>query len=112
MAAAVVEDVWVQCDDPKCKKWRKLPSGSQAPPDDVKWCALHLLCSSANAYKADNDMCNLPTSSPCRYCRMNPDPLRNSCAIEEEVRHPPLIALAAHWGVNPTLTVYQYISIV
>jgi hypothetical protein len=43
---------------------------------------------------------------------MNPDPLRNSCAIEEEVRHPPLIALAAHWGVNPTLTVYQYISIV
>lgn len=35
----LVEDVWVQCDNPDCKKWRKLPPGSKPPPDDVEWCA-------------------------------------------------------------------------
>jgi hypothetical protein len=27
----------VQCDKPSCKKWRKLPRGSKAPPDNVEW---------------------------------------------------------------------------
>jgi hypothetical protein len=35
----LVEDVWVQCDNPDCKKWRKLPAGSKPPPDDVEWWA-------------------------------------------------------------------------
>jgi hypothetical protein len=34
----LVEDVWVQCDNPDCKKWRKLPPGSKPPPEDVEWC--------------------------------------------------------------------------
>lgn len=33
----LVEEVWVQCDKPDCKKWRKLPPGSKAPPDNVQW---------------------------------------------------------------------------
>jgi hypothetical protein len=33
----LIEEVWVQCDKPDCKKWRKLPPGSKAPPDNVEW---------------------------------------------------------------------------
>jgi hypothetical protein len=33
----LVEDVWVQCDNPDCKKWRKLPPGSKPPPEDIEW---------------------------------------------------------------------------
>jgi hypothetical protein len=36
-APKLVEEVWVQCDKPDCKKWRKLPPGSKAPPDNVEW---------------------------------------------------------------------------
>lgn len=40
----LIEEVWVQCDKPDCKKWRKLPPGSKAPPENVEWwvayCAL------------------------------------------------------------------------
>jgi hypothetical protein len=39
-APVLVEDVWVQCDNPDCKKWRKLPPGSKAPPEDVEWWGL------------------------------------------------------------------------
>ncbi|KAF8061104.1 BAK1 [Scenedesmus sp. PABB004] len=51
----LVEEVWVQCDAPGCKKWRKLPPGSKAPPDNAEW-----------------------------FCAMNTDPYRNSCDIPEE----------------------------
>lgn len=34
----LVEDIWVECDNPDCKKWRKLPPGSNPPPDGVEWC--------------------------------------------------------------------------
>ncbi|WIA43973.1 hypothetical protein OEZ86_010359 [Tetradesmus obliquus] len=51
----LIEEVWVQCDKPNCKKWRKLPPGSKAPPDNVEW-----------------------------DCSLNPDPYRNSCDIPEE----------------------------
>lgn len=37
MQPVLVEDIWVQCDAPDCKKWRKLPPGSDPPPDDVEW---------------------------------------------------------------------------
>jgi len=33
----LIEESWVQCDNPDCKKWRKLPSGSQAPAEDAPW---------------------------------------------------------------------------
>lgn len=33
----LIEEVWVQCDKPNCKKWRKLPLGVKAPPDNVEW---------------------------------------------------------------------------
>ncbi|KAI8474136.1 MAG: hypothetical protein J3K34DRAFT_151153 [Monoraphidium minutum] len=51
----LVEDVWVQCDNPDCKKWRKLPPGCRAPEDDVEW-----------------------------FCSMNSDPVKNSCSAPEE----------------------------
>jgi hypothetical protein len=33
----LIEEVWVQCDKPSCKKWRKLPLGVKAPPENVEW---------------------------------------------------------------------------
>jgi hypothetical protein len=33
----LIEEVWVQCDKPECKKWRKLPLGIKVPPDNVEW---------------------------------------------------------------------------
>jgi hypothetical protein len=33
----LIEESWVQCDNPDCKKWRKLPTGSQAPAEDAPW---------------------------------------------------------------------------
>ena len=49
-----VEDLWVQCDAPSCRKWRRLPAGTVVD-DHVRW-----------------------------YCRMNPDTRYNACDIEEE----------------------------
>lgn len=37
VAPTLIEEVWVQCDKPNCKKWRKLPLGVKAPPDNVEW---------------------------------------------------------------------------
>ena len=38
LAPVLVEDIWAQCDNPDCKKWRKLLPGSAPPQDDVEWC--------------------------------------------------------------------------
>ena len=50
-----VEDLWVQCDAPSCRKWRRLPPGSVVD-DHGRW-----------------------------YCRMNPDTRYNACDADEEV---------------------------
>ncbi|XP_013400418.1 MORC family CW-type zinc finger protein 3 isoform X2 [Lingula anatina] len=46
---------WVQCDNPKCLKWRRLPDGADDSNLPDKW-----------------------------YCYLNPDPTHNRCDIEEE----------------------------
>ncbi|XP_013400383.1 MORC family CW-type zinc finger protein 3 isoform X2 [Lingula anatina] len=46
---------WVQCDNPQCLKWRRLPDGVDDSNLPDKW-----------------------------YCYLNPDPTHNRCDIEEE----------------------------
>lgn len=50
-----VEDLWVQCDEPSCSKWRRLPPGTVVN-NQTRW-----------------------------YCYMNPDTRYNSCDLEEEL---------------------------
>ncbi|XP_057293092.1 zinc finger CW-type PWWP domain protein 1-like [Hydractinia symbiolongicarpus] len=52
--------IWVQCDNPKCMKWRKLPK---------------VVC---------NDL-----SSVTWFCHMNADEAHNSCDVKEEKMHVP-----------------------
>jgi hypothetical protein len=33
----LIEESWVQCDNPQCLKWRRLPTGSAAPAEDAPW---------------------------------------------------------------------------
>jgi hypothetical protein len=46
---------WVQCENPNCEKWRRLPPGT-AVDEDAAW-----------------------------YCYMNPDAEHNTCEAMEEV---------------------------
>eukprot|EP00887_Chlorella_sp_A99_P007809 scaffold20.g7809.t1 len=53
-APTIVEEQWVQCENPNCNKWRKLPPGAKPPPDDEPF-----------------------------FCYLNPDPQRNTCSASE-----------------------------
>ena len=57
------DQIWVQCDNPECLKWRKLPDGTDPQKLPDKW-----------------------------YCKENPNPRMRSCSIpeekEEEVEQP------------------------
>ena len=57
------DQIWVQCDNPDCLKWRKLPDGTDPKKLPDKW-----------------------------YCKENPNPRMRSCSIpeekEEEVEQP------------------------
>ncbi|KAL9968840.1 hypothetical protein ACROYT_G020979 [Oculina patagonica] len=49
------DQIWVQCDNPDCLKWRKLPDGTDEKKLPEKW-----------------------------YCKDNPNPKMRSCSIPEE----------------------------
>ena len=49
------DQIWVQCDNPECLKWRKLPDGTVPNKLPDKW-----------------------------YCKDNPSPNMRSCDIPEE----------------------------
>jgi len=57
------DQIWVQCDNPECLKWRKLPDGTDPKKLPDKW-----------------------------YCKENPNSRMRSCSIpeekEEEVEQP------------------------
>lgn len=53
-APVIIEDVWAQCENANCEKWRRLPPGTQLD-ETKKW-----------------------------FCSFNPDPRRNSCTLPEE----------------------------
>lgn len=36
----VTQEDWVQCENPKCEKWRRLPAGHPPIDPDAPWCAL------------------------------------------------------------------------
>lgn len=93
------DDVWVKCD--LCDKWRKLPPGNVAPPDDTQWYALPRSC--VRAVRVASPTADIrrshgmqsaaaappplaPSLASRRDCSMNPDTTRNSCDVPEEVR--------------------------
>jgi hypothetical protein len=55
VAGEEVFDHWVQCDNPACLKWRKLPFGTSLPDTDAEW-----------------------------FCHLNADLSHNSCDIPED----------------------------
>ena len=55
MFRALPDQIWVQCDNPHCLKWRKLPAGTNPDKLPEKW-----------------------------YCQQNPDPAFRSCDVPEE----------------------------
>jgi hypothetical protein len=80
----VVEDIWAQCDT--CQKWRRLPAGAAAPPDDAPWWGIRQVGCSIAAVGAEGPKAKtLAARHRCRYCKMNPDKARNSCKSPEEV---------------------------
>jgi hypothetical protein len=50
----IQKEQWVQCENPNCGKWRRLPPGAPAVPEDAPW-----------------------------YCYLNPDIDRNTCSADE-----------------------------
>ncbi|KAL4452000.1 hypothetical protein ABPG75_007662 [Micractinium tetrahymenae] len=50
----IVQENWVQCENPNCNKWRKVPPGYQ-PKEDEPW-----------------------------YCYLNPDDRKGTCSASEE----------------------------
>lgn len=53
----IQKEAWVQCENPNCGKWRKLPLGTQVDENEA-W-----------------------------YCYMNPDCARNTCSASEVVSY-------------------------
>ncbi|WAQ95083.1 ZCPW2-like protein, partial [Mya arenaria] len=51
----LTENIWVQCDNPDCQKWRRIPARFADSLDDQSW-----------------------------YCHMNPDRNMNTCSATEE----------------------------
>ncbi len=51
----IVQENWVQCENPNCNKWRKVPPGYEAKEDEP-W-----------------------------YCYLNPDDRKATCSASEEV---------------------------
>ncbi len=76
----VVEDVWAQCDT--CQKWRRLPAGAAAPPDDAPWWVASACAGAAARERWVHNHRALPLP---RYCKMNPDRSKNNCKAPEEV---------------------------
>ena len=70
----VLRDNWVQCDDPACLKWRKLPFGSALGDDAADW-----------------------------FCHMNPDERYNSCEIGEEKEEEATSRQNTQFKVNPAV---------
>lgn len=52
----IVQENWVQCENPNCNKWRKVPPNYE-PKEDEPW-----------------------------YCYLNPDDRKGTCSASEEVR--------------------------
>ena len=55
IAPVLTKERWVQCENPNCEKWRRIPHDAVID-EDAPW-----------------------------YCYMNPDPERNTCSAAEEV---------------------------
>ena len=115
--AQLVEDVWACCDT--CDKWRRLPPGTILDEKE-KWCgiasllhcklmafcvapwmacahgALYIGRERERALRSDKRRAAKRQQQPIynvvwhRYCRLSPDPLRNTCDAPEEVRAKPL----------------------
>ena len=65
-------DVWVQCDNVDCQKWRKLPFGTSLGDTDADW-----------------------------FCHMNPDPRYNSCDIPEHKEEEATVKQHSQYKVDP-----------
>ena len=66
------KETWVQCDNPDCQKWRKLPFGSAFPDADAEW-----------------------------FCHLNADPEYNSCDVPEEKEEEEVTRQSNKFKVNP-----------
>ena len=79
------DQIWVQCDNPDCLKWRKLPDGTDPKKLPDKW-----------------------------YCKENPNPRMRSCSIpeekEEEVEQPYVKTQKKRLWVN-VITIIFFLSV-
>ena len=82
MISQLTENVWVQCDNPDCQKWRKIPLSSANNLEDNPW-----------------------------YCSMNPDPRARSCQAPEE-DHALYDRLAREAGIKFVMSKLQAGSLV
>ena len=81
----VQEDVWAQCDNPNCQKWRRLPPGTIID-ENTPWSGLRARVQSGISNSSCSLSC-LPTPTlRFRYCYMNPDEENAACEAPEEVR--------------------------
>ena len=83
-AAKVQEDVWAQCDNPNCQKWRRLPPATIID-ENTPWSAL-LFRMHCHFMSRDCTLARLLTRLLLfRYCYMNPDEEKAACEAPEEV---------------------------
>ena len=84
-AAKLQEDVWAQCDNPNCQKWRRLPPRTIID-ENTPWSVVEML-----AFSPPRPTCGRPPGLltailRARYCYMNPDEAKAACEAPEEVR--------------------------
>ena len=84
-AAKLQEDVWAQCDNPNCQKWRRLPPRTVID-ENTPWSVAVMRKSSP-----PRPICGIPPGLltsflRSRYCYMNPDEEKAACEAPEEVR--------------------------
>ena len=84
-AAKLQEDVWAQCDNPNCQKWRRLPPRTIID-ENTPWSVTVMLTSSTPCPFHGEAPGLLTSYLLARYCYMNPDEEKAACEAPEEVR--------------------------
>ena len=83
-AAKLQEDVWAQCDNPNCQKWRRLPPRTIID-ENTPWSVAVMLTSSPLRPTYGRPPGLLTSNLRSRYCYMNPDEEKAACGAPEEV---------------------------
>ena len=105
----VQEDVWAQCDNPNCQKWRRLPPGTVID-ENTPWSGLRARVHCCVSNSSCSLSCLLTSTMRFRYCYMNPDEENAACEAPEEVRCISLLLCRKLLRSNPSHGLAYWLS--